>query len=165
MHASAFNRYLVVRTAKNRIEFADIDSNPGLVVLVILIILIVRVIRVVLHAIQIKLFRLPGLSIFRKSIGIVGRLERLLRDEASDLMMSMPISRCSSETRDDDLRTKVTDDTHKIPEDLIVVPLGVCIIGAFRKTEFVVRREKLLRMIQAARGHQFFCSNDSERLK
>src|SRR5213593_950420 len=162
MHASAFNRYLVIRTAENRIEFTHIDSNAGLVVLVILIVLIVRV---VVHAVQIKLFHLPGLSVFRKSIGIGGSLERLLRDEAGDLMMSMSVSRCSSETRNDDLRSKVADDPYKISEDLIVVPLGVRIISAFRKTKLVVRREKLLRMIQAMGGHQFFCSNDSQHFK
>src|SRR5262249_9428451 len=80
-------------------------------------------------------------------------------------MVPVPVSRRSRETGDDDLRTKVADDTHKISEDLIVVPFGVRIIGAFRKTKLVVRREKLFRVIQPARGHQFFRSNDSERFK
>ena len=80
-------------------------------------------------------------------------------------MMPMPVSRCSCKTGDDDFRTIVADDAHKISEDLIVVPFGECVISAFRKTKVVVRREKLLGMIQTARGHQFFCTNDSKRFK
>ena len=166
MHASAFNRYLVIRTAENRIEFADINSNTGLVVLIVLgVILIVRVIRIIVHAVQIKLLRLPRLAIFWKSIGIGGDLECFLRDDAGNLMMAVSVARRAGKSGDDDFRTEVTDDPNVIAEDLIVIPLRERVFGRFRKTEFVVRREKLLRAIEAARRHQFFCTNDSKRFK
>src|SRR5437879_11535790 len=111
MHASAFNCYLAIRTSKNRIEFADIDSNAGLVVLiglssiwivrVVWIVRIVRIIWVVIHAVQVKLLRLPRLAVFRKTIGLGGSPECLLSDEAGHLMMAVPVSRRSRESRDE----------------------------------------------------------------
>src|SRR6058998_419280 len=159
MHASAFNCYLVIRTSENRIEFADIDPNAGLVGLIglsriwiVRVVWIIRIIRIVIHAVQIKLRRLPRLAVFGKTIGIGGCPECLLSDEAGHLMMAVPVSRRSRESIDDDFRTKVTDDAHKISEDLIMIPLRVRVIHAFRKTKLVVRRKKLLRMIQTARA-------------
>src|SRR2546427_8210185 len=137
MHASAFNCYLVIRTSKNRIEFADIDPNAGLVGLIglssiwIVRVWIIRIIRIVIHAVQVKLLRLPRLAVFGKTIGIGGSPECLLSDEAGHLMMAVPVSRRSRESRDDDFRTKVTDDAHKISEDLIMIPLRVRVIRAF----------------------------------
>src|SRR5207249_2051355 len=141
MHASAFNCYLAIRTSENRIEFADIDPNAGLVgliglsriwiVRVVWIVRIIRIIRIVIHAVQVKLLRLPRLAVFGKTIGIGGSPECLLSDEAGHLMMAVPVSRCSRESRDDDFRTKVTDDAHKISEDLIMIPLRVGVIRAF----------------------------------
>src|SRR6266566_4953840 len=135
MHASAFNCYLAIRTSKNRIEFADIDSNAGLVVLIglssIWIVRVVWIVGVVIHAVQVKLLRLPRLAVFRKTIGIGGSPECLLSDEAGHLMMAVPVSRRSRESRDDDFGTKVTDDAHKISEDLIMIPLRVRVIRAF----------------------------------
>src|SRR6266566_3907303 len=138
MHASAFNCYLVIRTSKNRIEFAHIDSNAGLVVLIVLsrilivrVVRIVRIIWIVIHAVQVKLLRLPRLAVFRKTIGIGGSPECLLSDEAGHLMVAVAVSRRSRESRDDDFGTKVTDDAHKISEDLIMIPLRVRVIRAF----------------------------------
>src|SRR5205809_5438449 len=172
MHASAFNCYLVIRTSENRIEFADIDPNAGLVGLIglsriwiVRVVWIIRIIWVVIHAVQVKLLRLPRIAVLGKTIGIGSSPECLLTDEAGHLMVAVPVSRCSRESRDDDFRAKVTDDAHEISEDLIMIPLRVRVIRAFRKTKLVVRRKKLLRMIQTARGHQFFRTNDSECFK
>src|SRR5215813_7690118 len=140
MHASAFDCYLVIRTSKNRIEFADIDPNAWLVVLIVLrsilivrivrIVGIVRIIWVVIRAVQVKLLRLPWLSVLGKTIGIGSSPECLLSDEAGHLMVAVPVSRCSRESRDDDFRAKVTDDAHEISEDLIMIPLRVRVIRA-----------------------------------
>src|SRR5207247_1731901 len=80
MQAAAFGCNLAVGAAKRGIEFACVDFHTH------------GVVRVA-HSVQVELFRLPGLSVFRKSRRIGGRLESFLGDESSDLVMPMPVSR------------------------------------------------------------------------
>src|SRR5438093_6234209 len=123
MHASAFNCYLAIRTSENRIEFADIDPNAGLVgriglsrIWIVRVVWIIRIIRIVIHAVQIKLRRLPRLAVFGKTIGIGGCPQCLLSAEAGHLMMALRVSRRSRESRADDFRTKVTGDAQELLE-------------------------------------------------
>src|SRR5207245_7649070 len=98
---------------------------------IVRVVWIIRIIWVVIHAVQVKLLRLPRRAVFGKTIGIGGSPKCLLSDEAGHLMMAVPVSRRSRESRDDDFRTKVTDEAHKISECLTMIRLRVRVIRTF----------------------------------
>ena len=176
MQAAALHRYLVIRAAQGRIVFADVDGNASRLRTTCLLLatsrlppntlpLTARLLLTASHGIQVKLFGLPRFSIFWKSAGVSRGLEGFLSDDPRDLMVAVPIRRCTRETRNDDLGSELPDHAHKVAENAFASPFLECFIRAFGKSELVIRRKELLCPIEAARGQQFLGSNDAERFK
>src|SRR5262245_3185719 len=126
MHAAPFRRDFVIRTAKRRVELADVDLKAHRLF-----------IRIIGCLIEVELLRLPGLAIFGKQFGIGSGFESLLGDDPGDLMMSVPIPRRSGESRDDDFGTKLADHSHNVAKHLIVSPFSKTIFGALRETKLI----------------------------
>src|SRR5262249_12508827 len=111
---------------------------------------------------QIKLFRLPRLAVFRKTVGICRYFERFLRNDSRNLMLPVTVARGTCILGNNDFRPEIPNHPYVIPENLVVRPLRECVVSALRKAEFVNRSKELLGMIQAARVVQFFGPDDPQ---
>src|SRR5947207_2497437 len=122
MQAAALHRYLVIRAAQGRIVFADVDGNASRRRTTCLLLATSRLLLTASHGIQVKLFGLPRFSIFWKSAGVSRGLEGFLSDDPRDLMVAVPIRRCTRETRNDDLGSELPDHAHKVAENAFASP-------------------------------------------
>src|SRR2546428_315622 len=101
MQAPALRRDLAVGPSQIGIEFSHVDDRAS------------RCILLIPHAIQIKLLRLPSLSVFGKPCRIRSYLERFLCDDARYLVMTVSIARRAGKPRNDDLRPVIANDAHE----------------------------------------------------
>src|SRR6476646_2347400 len=69
-----------------------------------------------------------------------------------------------TETRHYHIRSEIPDDPHDVSKNFVVTPEAHCFFRRFGKPKVVRSREELLRMIDASRIEQFFCSNYAEAL-
>src|SRR6266705_1224783 len=69
-----------------------------------------------------------------------------------------------TEARHDYIRPEIPDDPHDVSKNFVVIPEAHCLFSRFGKPEVGCSREELLRMVDASRIEQFFCSNNTKPL-
>ena len=103
-----------------------------------------------------------GSELFRKALRIARGLERLPSQDRGCGVMSVRFVVVRTETGDDHVGFPFSNCPDDVGENFVTVPDPQGFRGALRKTEIDGAGEKLLAVIDAARGEKFVSSNHSK---
>ena len=158
MLAPAFQRNLVVGASEQVVVAACLNHKSRFVV------------RIIHEAFaDVELARLPGSqalrNLFGKLCGVGGGMKGDRREIAGELMMSVAVSRCASEARDNHQRAKGTNNSHHVAKHNLLVPLRCRFHPRFREAVIESAGKELIASIKPTRLQQLLGANYAERLE